>query len=83
MGRDTGAGEGVTAQTDTETPDAPASEGKAVKKPTARQIKAQQASADDDLDSMFGEDDEALLEMISQFGKKDQGSASQMARKKI
>ena len=83
MGRDTGAGEGVTAQTDTETPDASASEGKAVKKPTARQIKAQQASADDDLDSMFGEDDEALLEMISQFGKKDQGSASQMARKKI
>lgn len=76
MGKDTGAGVETTAQT-TQESDKLASEKKATKKPK------QKESTDDDLAGMFGSDDEALLEMISNFGKADKGSAAQIARKKI
>lgn len=73
----TAVGEEMTAHTTGE-PDAPTSEGKAVKTPKKPK------TSDDDLADMFGEDDDnALLQMISEFGKKDQGSAAQLARKKI
>lgn len=75
-GKDTGAGEDTTAHT-TEEPDKPASEKKAVKQKSKE-------PTDDDLEAMFAEEDDAqMLEMISNFGKADKGSAAQLARKKI
>lgn len=73
-GKDTGAGIEMTATT-TDAPDKLASEKKAEKKP----IKQEELSDD------FGDevDDASLLEMISSFGKKDKGSAAQIAKKKI
>lgn len=76
-GSATGAGIDVTAKTTYE-PDKPASEKKATKKKTQPK-----EASDDDLAGMFGQDDEALLEMISNFGKIDKGSAAQIARKKL
>lgn len=75
-GRDTGAGEDTTVHTTVE-PDAPATEKKAT-------VKKSNEATDDDLDAMFAEEDDAqMLEMISNFGKADKGSAAQIARKKI
>ena len=78
-GSSTGAGPGMTART-TDESDAPASEGKAAK---VEKTKSKSKTSENDLAGMFGEDDEALLEMISNFGKIDKGSAAQIARKKI
>lgn len=76
-GNATAAGEEVTAHT-TSGSDNPATEKKAVK------TKEDSQAFGGDLADMFGEeDDNALLQMISDFGKKDQGSAAQLARKKI
>lgn len=76
VGNATAAGEEATAHT-TDEPFNPATEQKAVK---TKKIPEQS----DELADMFGEeDDNALLQMISDFGKKDQGSAAQLARKKI
>lgn len=74
-GSATGAGVGMTATT-TQDPEEPASDKKvAVKK----EMKPEELKDD------FGdeEDDAGLLEMISSFGKKDKGSASQIAKRKI
>ena len=79
-GTSTGAGVDTTART-TEEPDKLASEKKAEKTP--KKTSQQQESSKDDLEGMFGEDDEELLQMISNFGKADKGSAAQLARKKI
>lgn len=76
-GSSTGAGTDMTAKT-TDESDKPASDKKATK--TKKQSKE---ASDDDLATMFGQDDEALLEMISNFGKIDKGTAAQIARKKL
>lgn len=77
-GRDTGAGEETTVHTTAE-PEKPASEEKAIKKKAPKE-----PTAEDDLNAMFAEEDDVqMLEMISNFGKADKGSMSQIAKKKI
>lgn len=73
---DAGKDADVTAHT-TEESDKLASDKKADVKP-----KPKKELTDAELFGEFDEDDANLLEMISQFGKQDKGSAAQIARKK-